>query len=143
MSISSKKGLFISFKTSTTRNRRLKTENVCFTSFIGGHCDHAGDAKDPPLEHVPARFELDETVGVATSSKRQKLEEDWCLIKDELLAVGLSTEMPASFCCCICEDRVDEPIRCLDCNASFICCESCEARVHERVLHKPEIWKVC
>lgn len=85
---------------------------------------------------------FEEQENEARRSKKQRIEEDWAAVQDEMAKVGLSLEQPAAFMCHVCLQPVDKPIRCLDCHSFFICCSSCEVNVHQFRLHKPEIWQV-
>jgi len=149
MPITSKKGLFLSFKCSSTRQRRPKKVHVPLTlagSSSNSKDYNASSDSNPGVLNFagaqPVLFNVDASSGPTTSTKRQKLEEDWVAIQHELLNVGLSLEVPAQFNCDVCGQHTAEPIRCFDCNANFICCVTCEVQVHQHVLHKPEIWKV-
>lgn len=81
----------------------------------------------------------------AVSKYQQRRDADaaeWSSIREELVTVVRSLEEPTRFFCSLCNSDTTNPIRCLDCCTSFLCCAECEARHHSQVLHKPEIWNV-
>jgi hypothetical protein len=141
MPVTSQKGIFMTIKSSSTRNTRVRTEHVNVTTFFGDRSSSTGLAVADHVEHLPppACNDINEQEGAACLTKRQRLEEDCGLIQEELITVGLSSEIPASSSCQICGQQVALPIRCSDCNTFFICCELCEVKVHGQVFHKPEI----
>jgi hypothetical protein len=84
-----------------------------------------------------------------TSNKRKTYGEikqaevqEWSRCRDELIQVATELEQPWSFVCELCQETTQEPIRCLDCHAYFVCCADCEKQHHITSFHKPEIWHV-
>ena len=68
--------------------------------------------------------------------------QEWSRCREELVEVASELEKPCSFVCELCQKATDEPIRCIDCHANFICCAECEQLHHGSSFHKPEIWHV-
>jgi hypothetical protein len=138
----SKRKVSIDFKIRSTRSVRSRTESVPLTKTV--------EKSELPVSVVPhcafpsAVPNYDEACfsGANIKRKRDNNEENWNSVRDKIAAVGLSLESPASFGCSMCNIYLENPIRCLDCHTFFSCCEECENMVHNRILHKPEIWQV-
>lgn len=56
--------------------------------------------------------------------------QEWSKCREELVEVASELEKPCSFVCELCQKATDEPIRCIDCHANFICCAECEQLHH-------------
>lgn len=129
------KGLRLKVRSRNISSKKTRTQEIRFPGVPVAYTNP---------EHAEARNiqEPSATAAEASCSKKQKIEEDWSAVRDELASVGLSLELPVSHTCSICFQHVEQPIRCLDCHSMFICCITCEQKVHKFTLHKPEIWQV-
>jgi len=88
-------------------------------------------------------------VSVTDSTAKSRYERrkdadvgEWAAVRDELVRVYHYMEQPLLYMCSLCSKEVSDPVRCLDCHNSFVCCSECEVNYHHHLLHKPEIWNV-
>ena len=138
MPIIGKKRLSVDFNVRSTRDVRRRKENVSLIVKCSEPPSGSANASYEPAAAIVPHDESQTT----NSRLRDAQEEHWCRVREEMTAVGLSLEFPHSFNCSACGIGVQFPIRCQDCSPAFICCVSCESKMHQQTLHKPELWKV-
>lgn len=128
-----------------TTNKRRWTEYVkvvnskqqCTVSVSSDSWTTPGTVDNAVEESAP-----DTVASSSYSDKRRCDTDEWASVRNDLLRVAVELETPCTYICCLCQAATEEPIRCVDCNASFICCIACEEGHHKASLHRPEIWKV-
>jgi hypothetical protein len=139
----------LTVKTHYTKRRRPVMEYVN----VGGTLDSAVLKSGTSIVHSPnvsvtevvASSIDDEMLGSSQSNyvdKRKEIGEEWNRIRDNLVGIAKSLEEPVGCICDFCEQPVTSPVRCRDCNSSFIACEDCSIKYHRHLLHKPDIWNV-
>lgn len=86
---------------------------------------------------------IDSELLLSYKERRIELSKSWRQIEPKLLNIGSQYFYPASFECCVCNCKVPNIIRCLDCGPNVYYCNNCVEDKHTyTVFHRPDIWKV-